>query len=432
MAFKKISIQTIDDKLLSLNIIKLEEYKSQYTKMLLACTICNNEWRNNTKNVFKKKHNCLKCFPIIIKYTNEDVDAVVNLKNILRLEDCKGSSVKINFKCLENGCDRTWKTSPEKIIERNYGCAKCSNQIGINNSYIDQKLIGRNIKRIGDYVNSDTKIKFRCSIEYCQYEWDSTPYHVINRNHGCHKCNNQIKLTNNDIDEKLKNRKIKRIGNYVNIDTHIEFGCLIENCDYFWHATPYSIINQNHGCHRCANQERYTNELVDNKLLNRNIIRVNDITNSSTYINWKCLICSNIWEAIPSSVIWLQTGCPRCSCGKNEKIINNLLFENHINYEYHKYIKKINLNFTNYIVDFYFPHNNLIVEYNGAQHYQPVRFGGISLERAKVNFEKQKIRDATLENICKESGINLIWVDGRKYQNDNLKNYITNEILPLL
>jgi very-short-patch-repair endonuclease len=83
-------------------------------------------------------------------------------------------------------------------------------------------------------------------------------------------------------------------------------------------------------------------------------------------------------------------------------------------------------------VDFYFPDKNIIIEYNGHQHYQPVRFGGISLESAEINFIRQQYRDKYLQNFCDQNNITLIWIDGRTYTYKKLESYIIETIIPLL
>lgn len=56
--------------------------------------------------------------------------------------------------------------------------------------------------------------------------------------------------------------------------------------------------------------------------------------------------------------------------------------------------------------DFYLPTLNLLIEYDGEHHFKPVKFGGISEERAKENLQQRKRLDliktdfATHNNIC--------------------------------
>ena len=43
---------------------------------------------------------------------------------------------------------------------------------------------------------------------------------------------------------------------------------------------------------------------------------------------------------------------------------------------------------------------NVMVEYDGQQHFRPVRFGGISLKKAKKQLVKQKLIDNLDEKFC--------------------------------
>lgn len=114
---------------------------------------------------------------------------------------------------------------------------------------------------------------------------------------------------------------------------------------------------------------------------------------------------------------------------KNEKLVGSFLVKNNIRFD------KICIQANNrkYYPDYYISQINLIVEYNGAQHYKPVRFGNIPLEQAKENFEKQKIRDEQLRIFCNKNNIKLLEIDGRKYKGKLLSiflaNYFNNLIL---
>jgi hypothetical protein len=58
-------------------------------------------------------------------------------------------------------------------------------------------------------------------------------------------------------------------------------------------------------------------------------------------------------------------------------------------------------------VDIYFPDHNLIIEYNGQQHYFPVDFGS-GMKEAKKRFEAQKSRDLLKYKLILEHGFNLL------------------------
>src|ERR1022692_2254909 len=93
----------------------------------------------------------------------------------------------------------------------------------LTNEIIDQKLIGRNIKRLESYINSSTKINFQCLID--NFIWKTTPAHILD-NRGCPKCAGKILLTNDIIDQRLLGRNIKRLDNYINNKISINFQCI--------------------------------------------------------------------------------------------------------------------------------------------------------------------------------------------------------------
>jgi hypothetical protein len=84
-----------------------------------------------------------------------------------------------------------------------------------------------------------------------------------------------------------------------------------------------------------------------------------------------------------------------------------------------------------FIVDFCFTVNekNYAVEYNGAQHYQPISFGQRSQKNVKERFIAQQQRDKFLRKYCKENNINLIEIDGRKYTGIGIRSFLTESLL---
>ena len=73
---------------------------------------------------------------------------------------------------------------------------------------------------------------------------------------------------------------------------------------------------------------------------------------------------------------------------------------------------KQNLRFDFYIAEF-----KIFIEFNGRQHYEPVRFGGISLENAKSNSEKQIRNDSIKKEFCERNGYNLLIIKFNDFLN---------------
>ena len=89
---------------------------------------------------------------------------------------------------------------------------------------------------------------------------------------------------------------------------------------------------------------------------------------------------------------------------------------------------KLPLNIKESLADFYIRESNVIIEYNGVQHYRPVLFGNSNVSSAKLNFKRQKLRDKQLREYCSKNSIRVIEIDGRKYAFSSLKKYLEGHL----
>ena len=123
------------------------------------------------------------------------------------------------------------------------------------------------------------------------------------------KSNNFKAYTNKEVDVILEDRNLVRLENYINNSTKIKFKCL--KCSNIWKAQPSNIF-YGKGCPSCANNLILTNKEFDKKLINRSIKRIDNYIDSHTKINFKCLACNNIWDSIPTNIL-SGRGCPNCA-----------------------------------------------------------------------------------------------------------------------
>lgn len=118
----------------------------------------------------------------------------------------------------------------------------------LTNKIVDSRLMGRNIKRISGYINNKIAISFQCLIEECNHIWEAIPNSVLTRHTGCPKCAKKKQTqTNKIIDIRLINRNIKRLDNYINTNYPIYFQCLINGCGHIWKTSPDKILNSGPG-----------------------------------------------------------------------------------------------------------------------------------------------------------------------------------------
>lgn len=116
--------------------------------------------------------------------------------------------------------------------------------------------------------------------------------------------------------------------------------------------------------------------------------------------------CHHQFKVRPADILSNPFYCPICNSSIGEKRILYWLEENKI--EYYRQYSIIN----NYKIDFYLPQQNLFIEYNGIQHYEPIKhFGG------ENKFIQQQIRDQKVRAYCQSNNINLLEINYKQFDN---------------
>ena len=112
--------------------------------------------------------------------------------------------------------------------------------------------------------------------------------------------------------------------------------------------------------------------------------------------------------------------CPICNISKGEKRITEILDKYDVEYITQKSFD--DCKFKNKLpFDFYLPSYNILIEYDGKQHYEIVEhFGGLD------GFILTKIRDTIKDIYCKDNDIKLIRIPYWDF--DNIENIINKEL----
>lgn len=127
------------------NVLPLEPYINNSTKIKCKCTIHNEVCESTPKRLLQGRKCCKKCISeekskIFLK-TNEQFLQELKNKNIddvIPLEEYKGNAKEILFRC---SCGELWKTIPERVLLGNH-CKKCGyNKFrGENNHFYNPNL----------------------------------------------------------------------------------------------------------------------------------------------------------------------------------------------------------------------------------------------------------------------------------------------------
>lgn len=118
--------------------------------------------------------------------------------------------------------------------------------------------------------------------------------------------------------------------------------------------------------------------------------------------------CGFIWSVTPSKILNGESYCPKCSkkVSRGERAILKFLDKKQIAYIYQW--KRL-IDGRNHFFDFYLPDNNLIIEFQGEQHYTPVEyFGGEEAYNARVK------RDNLKRAWSKENNIKMLEISWKE------------------
>lgn len=280
------------------------------------------------------------------------------------------------------------------------------------------ELTGDEYTFMESYKNTSTKIKIRHNSKHCDYHEYSVKPNVFLTGRRCPKCANINRtfkgvLTNEEWLKRLNKLKHvyngefsviteRGISSRTNIKVkHNKCGKIINvNCSEFFRGSK---------CKECSHEDttkkftktKYDFEKEVHDLVGSEYSFLDEYKN--TYISLKVLHskCQSVYKVAPRDFL-KGLRCPICSSSRGEKSIVEYFINNNIKYENQKtypnlfYIRSL-------YYDFYLPDYDILIEYNGKQHYEPIEFFG-----GQGTFETQVKRDNIKRKYAEENKIRLI------------------------
>ena len=253
------------------------------------------------------------------RLTQDEVCKRLKEKQFTLLGKYKNTRTKVRLRC--DICGYEYEVVPNTILNVGCGCPNCSNRLKkTTEKFIEElKVVNPNIEVLGEYVNSNTKIKCKCLID--NNIWYPIPSNLL-IGEGCPKCkaintSKRLRKTHEDFLKELNqiNSNIEPLEEYITGKHKIYFHCKI--CDTKWKTAPQTILNGSICCPACANNMKYTTEQFSNKIKNivPDISIIGEYINNHTKIKCRCNKCKKIFYKTPSSIL-LGNGCPICSSHK--------------------------------------------------------------------------------------------------------------------
>lgn len=348
--------------------------------------------------------------------------------NFTIISDFKGWREDIVRKC--NICGDIRAVKARSLIEKNRGQVRgCITCVAKERAKLKRKShiqfikelndVNPNIEVLEEYTTSNTPIQCKCKID--NYVWSAKPHSLL-QGHGCPECSHNAQNWGNE--ERFNSLMKER---FPNIIVHTKFSRtkdIIEleccDCGYQWHTSANVILNNKNysGCPKCNGYAPVSEEEMITRLAKCNP-RVEYVSGYTTIMQkaiFKCVKCGNIWSTTTNSVL-SGRACPKCNMSHGALEIERVLTNKGIDYctEYTfddcRYERPLPF-------DFYIESKNMCIEYDGEQHFKPVRFDkhnkrGTPEER----FELLQIRDNIKTEYCKKNNINLIRIPYTDFNN---------------
>lgn len=212
----------------------------------------------------------------------------------------------------------------------------------------------------------------------------------------------------------------------VNSKGHMEWLCKCE-CGGNRIVTTGKLTGQRVKSCGCDNYDSNAVNLSGRVFGMLTVIKPSLYDNQKHRRTWECVCsCGNTIVATTSDLVAHNTqscGCTHIS--HNERLIADILKEESILFETQFRFKNCK-NIRQLPFDFYLPDYNVVIEYDGKQHFEPIDFFG-----GDVGFQKRKNNDSIKNEFCKANNIQLIRIPYTSSKEDihkiiiSIKNPVT-------
>ena len=209
------------------------------------------------------------------------------------------------------------------------------------------------------------------------------------------------------------------LSNYINSYTSVRLKH--KNCGTIYEVRPNDFISGRR-CPYCGGG-RLRKDWLKRKLssVNSNVKILGEYKDNKAPLKVKCNVCGNIWLATTSNLLQ-GYGCPICSESHGERFIRNYLDNNNIKYESQKKFNNLkDKQLLSY--DFYLPEYNILIEYQGKQHYENNGFFG-----GEEQFKKQQYHDRLKKEYAKKNHYKLLELHYSLDTQDKVDTYLNRRI----
>lgn len=333
----------------------------------------------------KRGHWCAECLGLK-KHDDNYCHEIANKYGITCLSEKYINVVThLKWKCLVG---HIWFATCSSIVRTKGKCQECEKWNFFNQCCV--KAFDHGGICLGNhYENAWHKIQFKC--EYGHLFLKS--YAKLNGDEWCPECANNHPYTIEYCNQVAQQRRGKCLTDkYKNKLIKMEWQC---EFGHIWKMS-FGTVLKGGWCTHCSKKVKHTIEDCQEYAHNHNGRCLSkEYKNAKTYLEWECEH-GHTWKATFSDIVqgyW----CPECVVWKTQKklteIVRQIFPKFRVMSDYHIFPWLKTKKGGKQQIDIFVKEIKLAIEYNGAQHYKPITFGGISEERARENLQISKKRD---------------------------------------
>lgn len=315
--------------------------------------------------------------------------------------DYMGLYTHMEFTCTKHN---TKFTQTPKYFLNNPNCTICRSEHRIK-TFIERANDIHNNKydyTKTKYFGAHDPIQIYC--KKCDANFNIKAHHHL-RGQGCNICALNVKrLSKLDFIKKAhdvhRNSYAYDDIKYINYTTKIQIYC--KKCGKLFDQTPGNHLSGK-GCPKCAGVilKNVDDVITQFKKTHGNTYDYSSVeyTGTDNKIQIYCKKCKKHFSQTPYKHIHRKQGCPICKESKGEHSIRIWLEINNIKYTKQKRFNDC-LDLRTLPFDFYINTYNLLIEFDGIQHFKPVnRFGGLKKFKITQSHDTIKTKYANNNNI---------------------------------
>ena len=360
-----------------------------------------------------------------INYFIEKSSAIHNNKYDYSLVNYVNNKTKVKIICKDHGI---FEQIPNNHLSGSI-CRKCSYEKNAKNSKksLNDFIINSNDIHhnkydysLVDYINNKTKVKIICKNHGIFEQRPDCHLHQ-----GCPKCTGNVKLTNIEFislsNKKHQNKYDYSLTDYRNNRTKVKIICKKHG---IFEQRPKDHM-KGVGCWKC--KENFPKTLEDFIIKSKHIHKEKYDYSKSIYkssLSKLIIICKNHGEfyQTPNKHITLKQGCPRCKKSKGVNEICDILQKFNIQFETEKTLKGC-ISKNSLYFDIFIPKNNVFIEYDGEQHFIPIKKWG-----GEENLKGIKERDQIKNKFCFDRNIKLFRISYKDVIEEKVKEIISSHL----